>query len=159
MDALIDLSSKNFSYYTIPAAFALCLLPGFYAVSLAGKNYDLANPRNLLETCSKDTSLAQNKPLLNQINRAKAAQANGFETLGLYAAAVVAANSAGLAKADLVKLNTLTIGYVISRTIYNFIYIHLQNNRRLAGLRPLAWGVGIYIIVSLFLSAGKLLNA
>ncbi|KAK3987939.1 hypothetical protein QBC44DRAFT_360424 [Cladorrhinum sp. PSN332] len=154
MESFIDLTSSNFSYYTVPAAFALCMIPSFYAAVLAGKNYDLANPRNMLDTCAKDEKL--DKVLLKRINRAKAASANGFETLGLYAAAVVAANST---QVDLVKLNKLTIGYVISRAAYNLVYVRLQDNRRLAGLRPLVWGVGIYIIISLFLSAGSVLNA
>ncbi|KAK4458044.1 hypothetical protein QBC42DRAFT_277677 [Cladorrhinum samala] len=153
MDSFIDLTSTNWSYYTIPAAFALCMLPSVYSGILAGKNYDLANPRNMLDTCAKDTTL--DKSVLNRINRAKAASANGFETLGLYAAAVVAANSA---KIDLVKLNKLTIGYIISRAAYNFVYVQLQENRRLASVRSIAWGVGIYSIISLFLSAGSALN-
>ena len=104
---------------------------------------------------SRLTKLSSLIKVLNRINRAKAASANGFETLGLYAAAVVAANSA---KIDLVKLNKLTIGYIISRAAYNFVYVQLQENRRLASVRSIAWGVGIYSIISLFLSAGSALN-
>ncbi|KAK4167658.1 hypothetical protein QBC43DRAFT_311217 [Cladorrhinum sp. PSN259] len=154
MDSIIDLTSTNYSYYTIPAAFALCMIPSMYAAGLAGRNYDIANPRNMLDTCAKDDKL--DKVVARRINRAKGASANGFETIGLYAAAVVAANSA---RVDLVKLNKLTIGYILSRLVYNFVYIHLQDNRRFAGLRPLVWGAGIYVIIALFLAAGSALNA
>jgi hypothetical protein len=68
MDSLIDLTSANWSYYTvriflprdvakrmlrrepeprlihvpqIPVAFVLCMVPHGYAISLAGKNYDV----------------------------------------------------------------------------------------------------------------------
>jgi len=74
----------------------------------------------------------------------------------LYAAAVVAANSA---QVPTEKLNKLTLTYIVSRAVYNFVYVALQENRKLAGLRPLVWGVGITVIMMLFVSAGQALNA
>ena len=84
--------------------------------------------------------------------RAKAASENGFETLGLFAAAVVAANQAGL---DNRYLNTMTIGYVLSRLAYNWVYIYLCENRKLSGIRSLIWGIGVGFIVILFFKAGN----
>lgn len=41
----------------VPAAFFLALTPHTYAAIAAGKNFDLAQPRNSLEHCEKDTEL------------------------------------------------------------------------------------------------------
>ncbi|KAK0736871.1 hypothetical protein B0T21DRAFT_410361 [Apiosordaria backusii] len=146
----LDLASTNYSYYTIPAAFVLTLAPNAYAMILAGRNYDLNQPRRTEEICSKDTSMP--KATLQKISRAKAATANGFETLSLYAASVVAANSSGVV--PLSKLNALTLGYVASRAAYNFVYVVAQDNKKLAGVRPLVWAVGVFIIMNLFVGAG-----
>ncbi|KAL2181539.1 uncharacterized protein P884DRAFT_326227 [Thermothelomyces heterothallicus CBS 202.75] len=153
MASLIDFTSGNWSYYTIPAAFFLCMVPNAYATKLAGRNYDIANPRKTEELCAKDTSL--DKVTLQRISRARAATANGFETLGLYAAAVVAGNAAGLPTE---RMNKLTLAYLASRAAYNYVYVVLQDNARMAGLRSLAWLVGIVIIMTLFVSAGMTLN-
>jgi uncharacterized MAPEG superfamily protein len=67
----------------------------------------------------------------------------------------VAGNVAGVATE---RINKLTLAYVLSRVVYNFIYVSLQDNARFANLRPLAWGTGITIIMMLFVAAGKALN-
>ncbi|KAL2201177.1 hypothetical protein P885DRAFT_73526 [Corynascus similis CBS 632.67] len=153
MASLIDFNSGNWSYYTIPAAFFLCMIPHAYGVRLAGKNYDLANPRKTEEHCAKDTSL--DKVRHQRFLRARAATANGFETISLYAAAVVAGNVARLPAA---RLNKLTLAYLVSRIVYNYVYVVLQDNARMAGLRPLVWMAGLGIIMSLFVNAGMALN-
>ncbi|KAL2136136.1 hypothetical protein VTI74DRAFT_5359 [Chaetomium olivicolor] len=151
--ASFDLTSTNWSYYTIPAAFLLAMIPHSYAIALAGKNYNIGNPRKTEEICAKDTTM--DKVTLRRISRAKAATANAFETLGLYAAAVVAGNVAGVAAG---RMNKLTMIYVASRVVYNYVYVVLQDNDRLAALRPLVWLTGIAVIMMLFVAAGKALN-
>lgn len=64
----------------------------------------------MLPTATKDT-----------IARAEGAQQNGFENIGLFAAAVVVGN---VAKLDNSTLNTLSYGYLASRVVYNFLYIN-----------------------------------
>jgi len=88
----------------------------------------------------------------NRILRAKAASTNSFETLGLYAAAVVAGN---LVQVDKDTLNYLTALYIISRALYVFTYVWLQDNRAFSPLRSVFWGAGIWSIVSLFIKAGN----
>ncbi|KAK4137791.1 hypothetical protein BT67DRAFT_415526 [Trichocladium antarcticum] len=149
MDSLLNLTSTNWSYYTIPVAFVLVMVPHAHAISLAGKNYDLSNPRNTEALCAKDTTLP--KHIAKRIGRAKAAAANGFETLGLYAASVVAGNVAGVATG---RLNALTAAYLLSRALYNLVYVHLQENARVAVLRPLVWLAGIGLIMGTFVLAG-----
>ncbi|KAK4157095.1 hypothetical protein C8A00DRAFT_12041 [Chaetomidium leptoderma] len=153
MAALIDFTSTNWSYYTIPVAFALCMIPHSYSMVLAGKNHDIGHPRKTEEHCAKDTSM--DKATVRRISRAKAAASNGFETLGLYAAAVVAGNVAGVATE---RMNQLTLAYVVSRVAYNYVYISLQDNARFAALRPLVWLAGIAVVMMLFVAAGKALN-
>ncbi|KAL1839035.1 hypothetical protein VTJ49DRAFT_1935 [Mycothermus thermophilus] len=152
MASFLDLESTNWSYYSIPVAFVLCMAPHAYAVALAGKNYDISNPRKTEEICAKDEKMS--KATLKRISRARAAAANGFETLGLYAAAITAGNAAGLATG---RMNRLALTYVLSRAVYNYVYVVLQDNARLAAVRPLVWGVGIAVVMGLFVgAAGKL---
>ncbi len=74
-----------------------------------------------------------------------------MEGLPIFAAAVVAGNSAGLSTT---ALNSLTIGYIASRIAYNYVYIFLGSNRKLAALRTQVWFVGIGSIFALFVKAG-----
>ncbi|KAK4123529.1 hypothetical protein N657DRAFT_412900 [Parathielavia appendiculata] len=153
MVSLVGLGSTNWSYYTIPVAFILCMVPHAYAIKLAGKNYDVGNPRKTVEHCAKDTSL--DKVTVRRISRGEAATANGFETLGLYAAGVVAGNVAGVAAE---RMNQLTLGYLLSRVVYSYIYVVLQDNSRFAGLRSLVWMAGAGLIMALFVAAGQASN-
>lgn len=86
-----------------------------------------------------------------KILRAEAATANGMEGLPVFAAAVVAGNSAGLSP---LTLNALSLGYIVSRVVYNYVYIFLGSNRKLAGLRTPIWFVGIGQALALFVKAG-----
>lgn len=95
------------------------------------------------------------KQAKQKVIRAQSASDNGFETIGLYAAAVAAANSAGV---DAAVLNRLTIGYVISRFAYVFVYVQLGANRQLAPVRSAVWLSGIGAIVTLFIQAGNKLS-
>ncbi|KAF7545485.1 hypothetical protein G7Z17_g9127 [Cylindrodendrum hubeiense] len=151
MDSFLGLDlSRNYSYFTVPVAFFSAAFPHAYSVSLSRVHFDNANPRNHQETIAKSETL--DKVTQQCMLRAKAASANGFETLGFYAAAVVAANVAGV---DAPTLNVLTLGYIISRIFYNFTYIWLQKNRNLARLRSLSWVAGIALVVTLWIKAGN----
>jgi len=77
-----------------------------------------------------------------------------MESLGFYAAAVVAANAAGL---DASTLNMLTFSYLISRVLYNYVYVIAQDNRNLAPIRSLCWLTGIALTFTLYIkAAGKM---
>lgn len=86
-----------------------------------------------------------------RIVRAQAAMANGFETLGLYAAGVLAANFAGV---DAQRLNLLTGAYLASRVGYIYAYVELCQNRKMAPVRSLFWTTGIACLLSLWVMAG-----
>lgn len=111
------------------------------------------SPRATEENALKDARIT--KPTLQRIKRARAATANGFETLALFAAGVVAANVAHVGLGD---LNRLTLGYLATRTAYNFSYVVLQDNARLAVLRSVSWISSLYCIFSLFVKAGNAVN-
>lgn len=70
----------------------------------------------------------------------------------MYAAGIAAANVAGMA---LERINKLAGVYLVSRAVYNYTYVVLQDNSRWAGLRSVAWAVGIVAIMGLWVGAGN----
>jgi len=152
MSTLFD-PTRNFSFYAVPAAWVLSLLPRAYATTLynnsSSQKFDTRNPRALKEKLAADQSLTQ--ATKDRIMRAEAAQQNGFENVGLFAAAVVAGNVAGV---DNWWLNTLSGVYVASRVLYNVVYI----NNETEGLAKVRTGVflsGVFVIFQLFTMAGN----
>ncbi|GJN68736.1 hypothetical protein PLICBS_002780 [Purpureocillium lilacinum] len=143
-------ASKSVSLLTIPVVFiATCLAPHAYAVSAAGKTYDISNPRFFLPTVAKDESL--DKTLRQRIIRAEGASQNGFENLGLFASGVVAANVAGVAPAE---VSALSVGYLLARLAYVFTYVHLGANRRLAPVRSLVYMASTGLLLAIWVRAG-----
>ena len=78
--------------------------------------------------------------------------ANGFETLGMYSAGIVAAAVAGVPAKT---LNYLSLAYLASRVGYNTMYVWVQENKKLAPLRSVCWNTSIGIIVALWVKAGN----
>ncbi|KAI0508299.1 hypothetical protein F5B22DRAFT_425643 [Xylaria bambusicola] len=150
MASLAFLAEKNISYFTIPVAFFAALWPRSQsAFKEPGKSYfDAAHPRTFASRLEKSDL---DKDTVAQILRAEAATSNGLEGLPIFAAAVVAGNSAGLSP---LALNALSVGYIASRIVYNYVYIFLGGNRNLAGLRTPIWFIGIGQAMALFVKAG-----
>ena len=94
----------------------LSIAPHFYAASLG--RFDNKNPRTYTRDTESDQSI--DKATKATIIRAEGAQQNGFENLGLFAAAVVIGN---VAKLPNETLNTLSAAYLASRVAYNGLYI------------------------------------
>jgi uncharacterized MAPEG superfamily protein len=111
------------SFYTIPAAWVLCIAPHAYATALGGKKFDIKNPRTYTSTLKDDQTI--DNATKEKIVRAEGAQQNGFENIGFFAAAVVAGNIAGLSNST---LNYLTTGYLASRAAYVYIYINNKSD-------------------------------
>ncbi|KAI1813890.1 hypothetical protein GGS20DRAFT_551029 [Poronia punctata] len=126
------------------------MLPQNYSKSLGGKVYDIAYPREYLESVKKDESLT--KETKQKIFRAEAAATNGQETIGLFIGAVLAANYAGV---PVETVNKLAFSYLASRVAFNVIYIFLQNSRKFAPLRSVAWAAGMVTWVTLYVKAGN----
>ncbi|CZT14781.1 uncharacterized protein RCC_00735 [Ramularia collo-cygni] len=142
--------TRNFSLYTIPAAWVLSIAPHFYAASL-GK-LDNRNPRTYTREVEGDQTI--DKATKQTIIRAEGAQQNGFENLGLFAAAVVIGN---VAKLDNWTLNALSGGYLASRVVYNALYI-TGTTEGVANARSVAFLSGIGIIFSFFIKSGNALR-
>ena len=153
MAFLFDLHKANLSYYAVPAAFFIAFSPSMYAGALIGPKYNNAQPRKNLDMVAKDESIS--KQTRYRIERAKAASANGFETMAMFAAGVIAANQAGVSR---YSLNVLSLSYLATRIAYNFIYVVLQDNNRWASVRSLVWMASVGQIFTLFIKAGNALN-
>ncbi|KAF1930021.1 uncharacterized protein M421DRAFT_419051 [Didymella exigua CBS 183.55] len=146
---ILDLP-RNFSLYTIPAAWALSIAPHFYAASL-GK-FDNKNPRSYTRDTEGDQSI--DKATKAKIVRAEGAQQNGFENLGLFAAAVVIGN---VAKLPNETLNTLSAAYLASRVAYNALYV-AGTTDMLSNLRSVSFLTGVSIIFTFFIKSGNVLR-
>lgn len=114
----------NISYYTVPAAWILCVAPHIYAIRLYDKvsksdMFDKVNPRTLLTALESNATI--DPATKRRIARAEAAQINGFENLGFFAGAVVAANAAGV---DTWWTNVLSISYLLHRGLFNVFYVN-----------------------------------
>ncbi|KAK8848749.1 Membrane protein [Apiospora arundinis] len=140
---------KNFTFFTVPAAFVLLFLPKLYSFSLGLKYLDPADPKRYQPAILKADDLDDKTKA--RILRAEAAFANGLETLAFYAAAVAAVNVQGV---DPVAANILSLLYLASRIVYNIVYVVLQDNPRWALVRSMTWFCGIGIIFAMFFMAG-----
>lgn len=88
------------------------------------------------------------------ITRAEGAQTNGFENMGIFAAAVVAGNMAGLPAQT---LNLLSGGYIASRVLFNLIYIN-HTTELGAAARSVTFFTGLGFVMTLFVKSGNALR-
>ncbi|KAM3088792.1 hypothetical protein ACMFMG_000421 [Clarireedia jacksonii] len=138
MSGLFD-TTRNLSFYTIPAAWVLSILPHSYAITRSS-NFDNRNPREYSDNLEADKTIDETM--------------NGMENMGLFAAAVVAGNVAGLPART---LNLLSGGYLVSRAVYNFVYIN-NTSGMMAHTRSAVYAVGIVHIMTLFVKSGNILK-
>jgi len=129
--------------------------PHLYARSLAGKGalppFDNTNPRAFRDQV---VSLASSVPAAGRFLRAEAANENQFQTLGLFAAGVVAANVAGLPRGH---LHNFVLTYLASRAVYTVLYV-TGDTPFLANLRTAAYMTGVGSIFTAFVTAGIQFN-
>ncbi len=83
--------------------------------------------------------------------RALGASANGFESLGYYAAGIVAANMAGV---ETPLINKLSLLYLGNRLLYVYTYIWLQKNPKLHPLRSLLFECSSVLLLIIWGKAG-----
>ncbi|KAF4337619.1 hypothetical protein FBEOM_8518 [Fusarium beomiforme] len=132
MESFLGLDlTRNYSFFTVPAAFFVITFPHAYTITAGAKGtYDNCNPRSHKDRITNCQTL--DKSHKQFLLRAKAATENGFETIGLYASGIVAANFTGVPTP---QINILGLGYVVSRLVYNIAYLWLQDNPRLSRLK------------------------
>ncbi|WP_114639638.1 MAPEG family protein [Polynucleobacter necessarius] len=117
-------------------AYACVLFMGLFPYVAAGiakkgfEQYDNANPRQWL---AKQTGFRA---------RANAAQANLFESLPLFFAAVIIAH---IANAPQSRIDALAIGFVIARIAYLICYI-----ANWPTTRSIVWLLGLICVVTIF---------
>lgn len=117
-------------------AFACILFMGLFPYVAAGiakkgfEGYDNGQPRAWL---AKQTGFRA---------RANAAQANLFESLPLFFAAVIIAS---LMHAPQARLDLLALGFVISRIVYLICYVGDWPT-----IRSIVWSCGITCVVAIF---------
>ena len=149
---LPDLTRDNISFYFIPAAWILAFMPRIYAANTYNaatkKHLDTRAPRQWSKTVSEEQGL--DSKTKGRIMRAEAAQANGFENLGLFAAAITAGNAAGLSPS---VCNGLGLAWLGSRFVYNHIYIF--NDVVPAAARGLTYTAGVAMLMALFVMSGN----
>lgn len=149
----------NISLYTVPAAWLLAMIPRVYSLatykahSKAGKELEHRNPRSMPSQINADPTLTPQ--IRDRIIRAESAQLNGFENLGFFAAAVVAGN---IARVSPTLLNGLSVGYLASRTLYNYIFIIVNDTERFVPARTATFVVGVGINWTLFILSGMKLQ-
>lgn len=141
----------TYSKSQVPAAWLLAFLPHAYAASQS-KIFDNRSPRTYVKSLEADQTI--DKATKDRIIRCEGAQTNGFENLAFFASAVVAGNLAGLPAQT---LNTLTGGYLVSRVIYNIIYIN-NTSETAANLRSVVFVSGVGMIWTLFIKSGNALK-
>ena len=123
-------------FKTMTIAFACVLFMGllpYFAAGIAKKGfegYDNGQPRTWL---AKQTGFRA---------RANAAQANLFESLPLFFAAVIIAS---LMQAPQARLDLLALGFVISRVAYLICYVGNWPTTR-----SIVWLCGIACVVAIF---------
>ncbi|KAG5767165.1 hypothetical protein H9Q72_004786 [Fusarium xylarioides] len=129
MESFLGLDlTRNYSFFTVPAAFFIITFPHAYTITAGAKGtYDNCNPRSHKDRIANCQTLDQSHKQF--LLRAKAATENGLETIGCYAAGILAANFAAVPAPT---INILGLGYVVSRLLYNIAYLWLQDNPRLS---------------------------
>lgn len=70
----------------------------------------------------------------------------------MYAGGIAAAAAAGVPAET---LSYLSAGYLASRVVFNAVYVFLQDNRKMAPLRSIAWNVSVGFIAALWVKAGN----
>jgi uncharacterized MAPEG superfamily protein len=108
------------------------LLP-YVAAGIAKKGFDSYDNNLPREWLAKQTGFRA---------RANAAQANLFESLPLFFAAVIIAS---IANAPQVRIDALAIGFVLARI--GFLYCYVANY---STARSILWLIGIVCVVALF---------
>ena len=108
------------------------LLP-YVAAGIAKKGFDGFDNSLPREWLAKQTGFRA---------RANAAQANLFESLPLFFAAVIIAS---IANAPQVRIDALAVGFVLSRTAFLYCYIADYPTTR-----TVAWTIGLICVIAMF---------
>ncbi|GAA5847389.1 hypothetical protein JCM3766R1_004699 [Sporobolomyces carnicolor] len=143
----------NNSFYAIPAVWVVAMSSHWYAIALtltskALPPFDNTDVRSFQ---AKVASMDRKNPVVGKFVRAEAATSNTYETLPLFAVAVVAG---AVARLPLEAQHRFAFTYVGIRALYSLLYINVTS-RKLSSLRSAVWMTGIVSIFHQFIQAGK----
>ncbi|KAF7312890.1 hypothetical protein MKEN_00973400 [Mycena kentingensis (nom. inval.)] len=146
---------KQLSFFSIPAvwvtAFVPVILKSYTIVKVKGFNN--VQPRGNVARVKEDKSIPVD--VAARIERMEGAHMNGNEAFPLWAAAVLAANYAGLPNHT---VNSIAIAYFFARVFYNIIYI-TSSTRAMGSLRSLTWFSSLALpMYLLFASASTVMS-
>ena len=137
--------------FSIPAAIGLTYLPFavkyIILVASQGLDYNNESPR---ET-KYENVFPKNEALQGFIRRCSGAHTNGFESLAMFAPAVIFAVVRGVPN-DVIA--SYTSNFLYSRLLYNIAYMG-SVNKPISYVRTMIWGLGVGIILTLFAVAAK----
>ncbi|KAK8063026.1 hypothetical protein PG997_015123 [Apiospora hydei] len=153
MESLVPqfLIEQNVSYYTIPTAMLMALIPRVATLGWYGRFFNAAYPRGLPDDIQLLPVNAVSPRVRTRLLRADAAMQNAVENLPLFAAAVVAGNAAYLSAAE---LNACCCAYLVLRALYMAFYVFWQDNPAFPALtRTLVWLMGVAVEMYLFVLA------
>jgi len=150
---MVSLSSP-LSIYAIPAMWIVSYYPAFLKGSIMRKAGSFTNiqPRSNVARLSERKDVSPD--LVASLARMEGAHLNGLENLPFFGLAVLAGNYAGV---DNYTLNKVSGLYILTRLLYNYIYIN-QTTERESGIRSLIWMTSLVFPTYLFFEAARLLN-
>jgi uncharacterized MAPEG superfamily protein len=149
---LSNFINTNISLHTIPPTWCLALIPRMWGrikyAKAVGHDMDIRNPRDHYNAVASEEALSPE--LRGRILRAEGAMQNHLDNMGLFAAAVVAGNVAKLSPG---MLNGLSLGYLLCRVVYMYVYIR-NETRAQAFVRAVTFFSGLGVVFALFHMAG-----
>ncbi|KAK4685983.1 hypothetical protein P7C73_g4147, partial [Tremellales sp. Uapishka_1] len=148
-------TASNLSFYAIPAAWVTAIAPHLYAIAVYTTEQAPGTPEfnyvHPSENVSKIKDAKLSPAAQGRFLRAESAQNNGFINIPFFAAAVLAGNFARLPAST---LNTCAGAYLVSRVVYNLLYITTTDNN-IAKARTLTYFAGIGACFTLLIQAGN----
>ncbi|GAA5884486.1 hypothetical protein JCM16303_005104 [Sporobolomyces ruberrimus] len=146
----------NYSFYSIPAVWVVAMSTHWYAIGLTSFSNKLPNFDNtdVRSFQAKIASMDRKDPVVGKYVRAEAATSNTYETLPLFACAVLAG---AVARLPIEAQHKFAVSYVAIRAVYSLLYVNVTSNKA-SGLRSVVWLTGIVSIFNQFIQAGKSFN-
>jgi uncharacterized MAPEG superfamily protein len=120
--SIFNVNARNYSIYTIPTAYLLAQLISTRGLFLASGLAHNVYPREDIGKASHH--LPADKVAC--LKRQDAAHYNALENFPLFAASIVIGNEAGL---DSGTLNTIGLGYLITRAVYAYLYVNVTTEK------------------------------
>ncbi|KAI0338041.1 hypothetical protein BDW22DRAFT_1363408 [Trametopsis cervina] len=151
--SLINLDSA-LSLYSIPAIWLTAFYPAAMKTGILRDTpvgYNNLHPRGNVERAK--TAANVDKAAFQRAARCEGAHLNGMENLPIWFAAILAAHLAGLPNRT---LNLVSAAYVVTRVVYNYVYIN-QSTPAQGWLRSAAYFTGLAMPLGLLIqSANKI---